>query len=112
MTDQPPRHGPSDFYGPSGPPTPPGGAWPPPPLWRPVVREPVADSAEELPWPWPRTHVHAHAPKPRRSKKHLIGYPATALLALAIGAAPSDGATTTAAGGAGPPAGPAGAGAG
>jgi len=101
MTSRQPRHGPNDFYGSSGPPTPPGGAWPPPPLWRPAVspmpaRQGAAGSSggpEEGSWPEPR----GHAPKPRRSLRHLVGYPATALLALAVGAAPSGGATTPAA---------------
>ena len=88
MTSRQPRHGPNDFYGSSGPPTP-GAAWPPPPLWRPPVTPPARPGA----WAEPPDH----APRPRRPLKHLVGYPATALLALAVGAAPSDGATTQAA---------------
>jgi len=102
MTRRQPRHGPNDFYGPSGPPTPPGGAWPPPPLWRPAVspmpaRQGPAGSGDGS---WPE--AQGHAPKPRRPLKHLVGYPATVLLALAVGAAPSDGATSGAASAAAP----------
>jgi hypothetical protein len=98
LTSRQPRHGPNDFYGSAGPPTPSGGAWPPPPLWRPPVSPmparqgstgaPGTSGSGDGAWP------EGHAPKPRWSVRHLVGYPATALLALAVGAAPSDGAAT------------------
>jgi hypothetical protein len=110
MTNRQPRHGPNDFYGSSGPPTPSGGAWPPPPLWRPAVsptparQDPSGPSQGPGDGSWPEPQ--GHAPKPRRSVRHLVGYPATALLALAVGAAPSGGATTAAAPAAPPAPGP------
>jgi hypothetical protein len=68
--------GPSDFYGPSGPTTPPGGAWPPPPLWKPAVAD-----------PFPVPAGGSHAPAPRRSWRHLVGYPLTAVAGVAVAVA-------------------------
>jgi hypothetical protein len=95
MGDTPDQE-PSDFYGTSGPATPPGGAWPPPPLWRPVVQP--LQSMQGRPGrdadPFPVPHGNATAPplersthRSRRSRKHLVGYPLTALTALAVGVA-------------------------
>ena len=93
MTRRQPRHGPNDFYGSSGPPTAPGGAWPPPPLWRPPVSPMPARHGSAESGDGSGLEPHAPGPRPRWSVKHLVGYPATALLALAVGAAPSGGAT-------------------
>lgn len=98
MTRRQPRHGPNDFYGSAGPPTPAGGAWPPPPLWRPPVSpRPARQGSTGAPGSGDEAWPEGHAPKPRWSVRHLVGYPATALLALAVGAAPSGGATPAAA---------------
>jgi hypothetical protein len=94
MGEQPDR-GSSDFYGSAGPATPPGGAaaWPPPPLWRPVLsashQRPPAAALDDDPFPVPGGR--ATAPplgRRRRSRKHLVGYPLTALAALVAGLMP------------------------
>ena len=93
-----PHEGPKDFYGSAGPATPPGGsAWPPPPLWRPVLpsshARPPAGAADDDPFPVPGGQ--ATAPplgRRRRSRKHLVGYPLTALAALAVGLSPGSAA--------------------
>jgi hypothetical protein len=95
MTSRQPRHGPENFYGSSGPATPPGGAWPPPPLWRSAVAPMPARRTSPGAAPDEAAPDAGRVPAPRRwSMKHLVGYPATALLALAVGAAPSGGTTS------------------
>jgi hypothetical protein len=96
MAEQPDR-GSSDFYGSAGPATPRGGgaAWPPPPLWRPVMpsshaRMPAPGAPADDPFPVPGGQATAPplGRRRRRSGKHLVGYPLTALAALAVGMMP------------------------
>ncbi len=69
---------------------------PPPPAQDPHVQA----TAPQPPYGVPGVGAPGAPSAPKKSRKHLIGYPLVALIALGMGAASRGGSTTTAAGGA------------